>query len=58
MYYDIKPNSGINNFPKHVSKLKYTECISNTEYTLLSALFSSKYEDGYLIPDYDYIILK
>lgn len=41
-----------------ISKIEYTEKILNIDYIMVSGLFSSKIEDGYMIPSFQKIIVK
>lgn len=46
----------VNNFPTCVAKVEYKLLDTNQEFELSHGLFSSKIEDGFLVPDFGFII--
>ncbi len=56
-FYLKKPSPGyIHNYPTCVSYVKYKNLTTNKNFELVSGLFSSKEEEGYLMPEYGYLI--
>lgn len=57
-FFIKKPSPAyVNNYPTCVSYVKYKNITTGVNYELVSGLFSSTEEDGYLIPDFGYLIL-
>lgn len=44
------------NYSTHIGKVNYKDLPTCREYILYSGLFSSNFIDGYLIPQYDYLV--
>lgn len=55
--YIKKPRPAyVNNFPTNAAKVSYTLLNTNQKFELKYGLFSSNVEDGFLVPDFGYII--
>jgi len=56
-FYLKRPRPGyINNYPTNVSYVKYKNLTTGKNFELVSGLFSSKEDNGYLTPEYGYLI--
>jgi hypothetical protein len=56
IYYKIPEFNLPNNYPSHISIVKYKQLDIGKNYEMKQGLISSKIEDGFLVPDFAYII--
>jgi len=55
-FITAKPGEFINNYPSPVSYVSYKNITTNKKFELCYGLFSSNIEDGYLTPEFGFII--
>jgi len=56
MFIKVPRPGYVDNFPTNVAKVSYKFLDTNQNFELKYGLFSSNIKDGFLIPDFGYII--